>query len=167
MQLNNPIIPENWKGLLALNGHFAAHSVLDGTALEYVQNEDWEGLDNYFQGLTAPNGSIFKLLSNFESFEAIEFIISIRDSKNKWEEDGIWHDDGSRKLAFSLSLMESLDDIEGGVLEIRQKGKSESLKIPPFVYGQMIVFLTGTYGYEHKINQVTKGRRIIIAGWCQ
>ena len=49
--------------------------------------------------------NIFEFLKQFHDFNFIEFIISIRDSQNEWEEDGIWHDDGSRVFAFSLSLL--------------------------------------------------------------
>tara|TARA_Y100000385_G_C12749453_1_gene490275 strand:- start:44 stop:547 length:504 start_codon:yes stop_codon:yes gene_type:complete len=167
MKQNYANIPSDWKELLALNGHFAVSGVLDGTAREYIANEDWEALDAYIQVLTAKGGELFKLLSRFCDFEAIEFIISIRDARNEWEEDGIWHDDGSRKMAFSLSLIDNPQEIKGGVLEIRKKNTNDSLKIPPFSYAEMIVFATGVSRFEHKINQVTSGRRIIIAGWCQ
>lgn len=152
---------------MALNGHFAVSQVLDGTAREFVHQEDWDGLDAYFHNLTSSDGELFKLLSTFCKFEAIEFIISIRDAKNEWEEDGIWHDDGSRKMAFSLSLTDEAHKIKGGVLEIKKKNSETSLKIPPFSYGEMIVFATGIDSFEHKINGVSFGRRIIIAGWCQ
>lgn len=132
---------------------------------KYVQESDYESIDMLFQKLTSNTGDLFKFLSQYEDFTEIEFIISLRDSKNEWEEDGIWHDDGSRKIAFSLSILDSTQT-QGGILEIRQKGSLESSKIPPFNYGEIVVFKTGTSGFEHKINQVTKGQRLIIAGWC-
>lgn len=159
--------PNDWQDNLAKKGHFAVNLPLESTVLELVHKEDWESLDSYFMQLTSPTGELFKVLSKFCDFKAIEFIISIRDAQNPWEEDGIWHDDGSRKLAFSLSLTKDHQEVEGGVLEIRQKGNQDSFKLKPFEYGKMIVFATGENNFEHKINQVTKGKRIIIAGWCQ
>lgn len=163
----NGVYPENWKDLLRTQGHFAVNQILCDTARKFIHREDWQALDDYFKILTHKDGAIFNFMSQFANFEAIEFIISIRDARNDWEEDGIWHDDGSRKLAFSLSLMESPQDIEGGILEIRKKGQKDSFKIGPFEYGNIIVFATGVDNFEHKINKVSLGRRIIIAGWCE
>jgi hypothetical protein len=133
--------------------------------VKYVEESDYESIDKLFHKLTSKEGCLFKFLAQYEKFAEIEFIISLREAVNEWEEDGIWHDDGSRKLAFSLSIYNT-DQTEGGVLEIRKKGEVESKKIPPFNYGEIVVFKTGTSGFEHKINQVTKGQRLIIAGWC-
>lgn len=133
--------------------------------LKFVQESDYESIDILFHKLTSPGGDLFNYLSQYENFDEIEFIISLRDSNNEWEEDGIWHDDGSRKMAFSLSIKDS-DYTEGGVLEIREKGSIESYKIAPFNYAEIVIFKTGASGFEHKINQVTKGQRLIIAGWC-
>jgi len=131
-----------------------------------VQKQDWETLDQEFQQLTSPRGLLYQTLLKYICFKSIEFMISIRDSSNEWEEDGIWHDDGSRILAFSLSLTLEHEKIEGGYLGIRKKGEQNFVKISTPPFGTMIVFLTGIHGYEHKIHQVTKGRRIVIAGWC-
>ena len=166
MSLKQSLYPTNWEDDLAQSGHFKGKLVLNDTVKRAVSESDWDLLDNEFHKLTNNDGDLFKYLRAVSSFESIEFIISIRDSENEWEEDGIWHDDGSRSLAFSLSLMMEPEKIEGGVLELRKKGLVESIKIPPFSFGEIIVFLTGTSGFEHKINQVTKGARIIIAGWC-
>lgn len=129
-----------------------------------VTQEKWNELDQEFHKLTAKDGRLFKFLSDFHDFENIEFIISIRDSSNEWEEDGIWHDDGSRVFAFSLSL--TLGDVKGGRLGIRHRGEDNFVQIPTPSYGGIILFLTGIYGFEHKIHQVLEGKRIIIAGWC-
>jgi hypothetical protein len=131
-----------------------------------VISENWDDLDKIFISYTQKDGFLFQILSKYITFSEIEFIISIRDSQNPYEEDGIWHDDGSRMLAFSLSLTLETN-LEGGILEIRNKNNPHEcyqLKTPN--YGEMIVFKTGQEGYEHKINKLTKGRRIIIAGWC-
>ena len=129
-----------------------------------VEQKDYNSLDSQLQELTSPNGVVFKFLKSFCALDNIEFIISLREAKNSWEEDGIWHDDGSRILAFSLSL--TLDLPQSGVLEFRKKGETQSNKIPTPKYGDMLVFKTGIDNFEHKINQVTYGSRLIIAGWC-
>lgn len=132
--------------------------------IELVRKREFESIDKVMQDHTSTEGELFKLLSQFEDFDSIEFILSLREAKNEWEEDGIWHDDGSRKLAFSLSL--TIESPEGGKLSFRKKGSSHQLDIPTPTYGEMIIFKTGVSGYEHKINQVTKGSRLVCAGWC-
>ncbi len=145
------------------NGHLIKSVSLPVEIKEYIQRENWNKIDELFQKYTSNEGFLYSFLEQFHEFSSIEFIISIRDAKNEYEEDGIWHDDGSRKMAFSLSLTEQ--SIEGGVLELRPKN-GEITQIPTPKYGEIIIFLTGEYGFEHKILAVTKGRRIIIAGWC-
>lgn len=131
-----------------------------------IRNENWDQVDATFRALTKPGGRLFDFLKTFHDFQEIEFIISIRDSGNDWEEDGIWHDDGSRVFAFSLSLTENSKEVEGGRLGVKRKNEEGFSTIPTPEFGGIILFLTGMYGFEHKIHQVTKGRRIIIAGWC-
>ena len=159
--------PPDWQMQLAQNGHFWVKLTLDKKIQDLVKAQNWLSLDQIFQKFCGQDGDLFKVLSLFCRINVIEFIISIRDASNPWEEDGIWHDDGSRKMAFSLSLTADVDDIEGGVLEIRKKQTTISQKISPFAFGDMLIFATGQDHFEHKINQVTKGKRVIIAGWCQ
>ena len=140
--------------------YFTLSSEIDGL----VREKNWTELDKVFQQMTSEEGALYKFLRTYHDFSSIEFIISIRDAGNEWEEDGIWHDDGSRVFAFSLSL--SSDEIEGGRLGIRRKGEDHFIQIPTPGRGGIILFLTGIYGFEHKIHAVTKGQRIIIAGWC-
>jgi hypothetical protein len=137
---------------------------LSEDVLKSVQAANYLELDREFHKLTSKGGVVFETLKQFCQLKEIEFIISLREAKNEWEEDGIWHDDGSRILAFSLSLTQNTP--LGGALEFRRKGAPLSLKIPTPVYGNMIIFKTGVDGYEHKINAVTSGARLIIAGWC-
>lgn len=129
-----------------------------------IIQKDYNQLDELFLSYTKPDGFLFKQLSDFIHFHRIEFIISLRDAQNEWEEDGIWHDDGSRALAFTISLTQ--ESIEGGVLGFRKKGEIDYSKIPTPPYGTMTVFKTGRDGYEHKIHKVSRGSRLIIAGWC-
>jgi len=146
------------------NGFLIQPFHLDDSLSQQVDEKNWIEIDRAFQKLTKADGELFKFLSSYKSFQSIEFIISYRDATNDWEEDGIWHDDGSRILAFSLSLTKVKP--EGGFLGIRKKGEESFVSIPTPDYGKMIIFKTGVEGYEHKIHRVTKGSRLIIAGWC-
>lgn len=160
-----------WKTMLKspelfIKGYHLEKFQLPESVLRHVQEEDWYALDDEFKRLAQKDGGLFQFLSTYHEFNSIEFIISIRDSQNEWEEDGIWHDDGSRVFAFSLSLNATPENISGGKLGIRRKGSTDFHEIPTPGFGEIVLFLTGIYGYEHKIHQVTGGRRIIIAGWC-
>jgi hypothetical protein len=133
--------------------------------LSAVQSQDWKHVDSFFEKSLDPDGYLFNYFKEFVTFNETEFIIAIRDAKNPHEEDGIWHDDGSRTLGFSLSLTEDPSKIEGGILELRLKNKKGLKQFSPFSYGTLVLFLTGQYNYEHKINKVSSGVRTIIAGW--
>jgi hypothetical protein len=154
---------------LSSQGYFLTRIPLPPAIGAAVTTRDWAGLDRLLQLETRPGGAIFEALRPHAKFSEIEFIISIRSSIEAPDEDGIWHDDGSRVLAFSLSLTPDPGAIEGGKLEIRRRlvdPPPESAVIPTPDFGTMIVFATGQGGYEHKINRVSRGERIIIAGWC-
>lgn len=145
--------------------HLASFS-LSTEVKECVLKENWGQLDHMFKNLLNCDGELFRFLNSFHEFSSIEFIISIRDAANEWEEDGIWHDDGSRVFAFSLSLTLKPNTLAGGKLGIRRKGEDLYKEIPTPEFGGIILFLTGVHGFEHKIHQVRNGRRVIIAGWC-
>ncbi|MBT4791377.1 MAG: 2OG-Fe(II) oxygenase [Halobacteriovoraceae bacterium] len=151
---------------LNVNGFSIQQIELPDELKQAVTNNDFNLIDQIISKLVTPKGELFVFMSQFCPVKSIEHIISLRDANNEWEEDGIWHDDGSRVMAFSLSLTVDPQQVEGGILEIRKKGDKESLKISTPTYGDIIVFQTGQSGYEHKINQVFKGKRLIIAGWC-
>jgi hypothetical protein len=146
------------------HGYFITKLELPQSIFDIVKERNWQELDRQFLIQTQPTGSLFQELRNYLNFQSIEYIISLREAQDQHQVDGIWHDDGSRLLAFSLSL--TIDPVEGGILEFRQKNKNTPKLIETPKYGDMIVFLTGVHGYEHKINQVTKGSRLVIAGWC-
>ncbi|MBD64401.1 MAG: hypothetical protein CME62_04295 [Halobacteriovoraceae bacterium] len=130
---------------------------------EAVMKKNYVKLDQLMaQALEPQKGWLSLILLNFTQFSKTEYIISLREAGEN--EEGIWHDDGSRILAFSLSL--TLDEVGGGILEFRKKGSKDSMQIKTPPFGDMIVFKTGHEGYEHKINEVTQGSRLIIAGWC-
>jgi hypothetical protein len=149
------------------NGACVRSFPIDAPMRESVQREDWDALDADFRALTLPNGAFYNFLKTFHEFASIDFIISIRDSANEFEEDGIWHDDGTRVFAFSISFTVLPEAIGGGHLEIRKKETDAvlaSIATPSF--GDVILFLTGVHGFEHRTRQVLEGRRIVIAGWC-
>lgn len=132
---------------------------------EWIDKEDWASIYSAFEPLTAAGGAIFELLKSFCDFSSIELMLSIRDSQNDWEEDGIWHDDGSRVFAFSLSLTPDASTVKGGEVELRKVGSETSQMIPTPSFGTAICFLTGVWGYEHRTRRVTAGKRIILVGW--
>jgi hypothetical protein len=166
MNLNISNLPSNAKDTLSSSGYFKGSLTLNKEIHSATVSRNYNELDRLFQYETSIKGDLFNYLLQFCEFNEMEFIISLREAKNEWEEDGIWHDDGSRVLAFSLSLSKEVESIQGGDLHIRKRGTTESSVIKPFSFGEIVVFLTGTSGFEHKIHKVEKGERLIIAGWC-
>lgn len=131
---------------------------------EIVSRREWQKLDKVLSQLCSRDGELFKKLKCYHHFDSIEHIIAIRSAPK--DEDGIWHDDGSRYMAFSLSLNINPLHICGGNLLLRKKGCPEVTTIAPPKFGTLLIFLTGQYGFEHKVEQVTEGERIVAAGWC-
>jgi hypothetical protein len=154
--------------LLAEQGYFITKLGLPEAIRELVRARDWTALDAAIRPLTLGGGAIFEALRPHAVFRSIEFIISLRSSLEHPDEDGIWHDDGSRVLAFSLSLTLEHEAIAGGRLELRKRGSDTepTAALPTPEYGTMMVFATGHQGYEHRIRRVERGERLIIAGWC-
>lgn len=134
--------------------------------LGYLKNRDWNSLDHYFLKAEKKSGELFSFLSNYLEFQKIEHIIAIRSSMTELDEDGIWHDDGSRILGFSLSLTLNPELIEGGELRFRDKASVTFTSIKTQTAGKIILFKTGIYGFEHMVSAVKSGERIVIAGWC-
>lgn len=158
--LNQQLFPEQ-------NAFIRTQVVLTDTIMKHVHNENWKLLDKEFLFLTGPDQALFNFFKTYlPQLKSIEFIINIRDADNDYEEDGIWHDDGSRELAFSIGLNQMPKNIEGGKLNIRKKNTTEQQEILPPSFGECYIFKTGIWGYEHKVTAVTKGRRIVVAGWC-
>jgi hypothetical protein len=154
--------------VLQSKGYLITQVDLPETIRKAVVTRSWVELDRLMAREVKAGGRIYDKLRGYADFSEIEFIIAIRSSLEEPDEDGIWHDDGTRLLAFSLSLTLDHENIEGGRLEIRKihpdPAASEWISTPCF--GTLIVFATGQQGFEHKINRVTHGERIIIAGWC-
>jgi hypothetical protein len=159
---------QNLHEVVSTEGYHLTQIVLPPAVALAVQNRNWIELDQLIAHEVIAGGVVFEELRKYSQFSSIEFIISIRSSLQEPDDDGIWHDDGSRLLAFSLSLTIDPNEIEGGVLEIRKRSPhpSQSSCLSTPLFGTMIVFATGQLGFEHKINKVTQGERIIIAGWC-
>ena len=146
------------------NGFIEVDFQLDDVVLSYICNENWRGLDDYFINISKPGQQLHSFLLNFLEFDKLEHIIAIRSAPT--DEDGIWHDDGSRFLGFSLSLNLDPANIMGGQLKFKQKSSQDMTIFPPQPFGRMVLFLSGLYGYEHMVSAVVKNRRIVIAGWC-
>ena len=165
-KMMNKIKPDQLKDKMLLENGFKTFGIeVPQIALDYLKNQDWEKLDQLVFEWTKKDGFLYSLLEKFHSFEKIEHLINRRLGEN--DEDGIWHYDGSRLMAFSLSLNQNVQSIKGGELLIRPRGKPDQVKsLGPFPLGTMTVFLTGQYGFEHKVCRVLEGERITIAGWC-
>ncbi len=147
-----PDIPKHWKDLL--------------------KDKNYQQLDKEAGHLISKDGSLYSYIKNQfphyfeESQDGFEYIISVRKGPQDIDEDGIWHDDGSRLLAFSLSLNLEPTAIEGGELLFRPRHSKEniySLETRPF--GMLTVFATGQEDWEHKTSLVRVGTRVIMAGW--
>lgn len=145
------------------NGYTVVRVPLPESIKASLEAEDWNKLDFELSRLVKVSGILFEILSRFENFSEIEHMLAIREPP---DDEGIWHDDGSRVLAFSLSLNLRPQAIEGGALHFRKRGSEEFKKITPLPYGEMLVFQTGHNGYEHRVEAIGSGRRIICAGWC-
>jgi hypothetical protein len=137
---------------------------LPEVVLNFLKNEDWNSIDQYFLEAGRPGGALFSFLRQYLTFNQIEHIIAIRMAPD--DEDGIWHDDGSRVLGFTISLTIKNEEIVGGELRFKKKNDPEWISVSTRKLGQMMLFKTGIYGFEHMVTAVTIGRRIIIAGWC-
>jgi hypothetical protein len=137
---------------------------LEPKVLEFVKQAKWFELDQYFLEISKPGGLLRNFLLEYLDFETLEHIIAIRSAPD--DEDGIWHDDGSRFLGFSLSLNRDHAAILGGELRFKKKEKTQSTVFAPLAYGKIVIFLSGIYGYEHMVSAVMKSQRVVIAGWC-
>jgi hypothetical protein len=132
--------------------------------LELSKQKNWVELDRTFAGLIKKGSFFNSLFQKFVNFNQIEYIINHRVAEN--DEDGIWHDDGSRLMAFSISLNLDPKSIFGGELLLRSKENAGTVtKLGPLPFGTIALFLTGEFGFDHKVCKVLKGERTTIAGW--
>lgn len=132
--------------------------------IKLIEQEDWLSIDRFFLEAEKPGGELFNYLSEFLEFQSLEHIIAIRSAPE--DEDGIWHDDGSRILGYSLSLTLNPNNLAGGHLRFRQKGETNFQSITTRPLGEILLFKTGIYGFEHMVSAVTEGKRVVLAGWC-
>lgn len=138
--------------------------------LHFLETEDYQSLDQVYQASLKPQGFLWKFLEKYCEFSNLEGILAIRSAPG--DDQGIWHDDGSRALAFSLSLNLKPESIEGGELLLRPRFQypwNEDTGATRFSvrdYGTILLFKTGLEGFEHRVTAVTKGKRIVLAGWC-
>lgn len=137
---------------------------------EYLIQKDFVKLDQLYQQSLAHNGFLSQYLKKFCDFNTLEGIINIRSAP--LDEEGIWHDDGSRILAFSLSLNLLPELISGGELLLRERfiykdnEDTGATVFRPRPYGRILLFKTGSHDFEHRVTRVTKGTRVVLAGWC-
>lgn len=146
------------------SGFTIAHFPLEEKVKVWLLEKKWKEIDQYFLDISKPGGLLRNFLNEYLDFQILEHIIAIRTAP--FDEDGIWHDDGSRYLGFSLSLNLNPESIAGGELLFRKKEEKETVRFPVQAYGKIIIFLSGLSGYEHMVTAVTKGERTVIAGWC-
>lgn len=145
-------------------GLVSRHFTFSKEIEEAVYQEDWNYLDKKFkQHLEGPS-KIRTYLAEMAQFTSIEHLLALRKPP---DEDGIWHDDGSRTMGFSISLNLNPKLIKGGRFQLRMKGKTETLRyIIPGEFGLVTCFLTGKYGLEHRVEAVSEGKRLMLVGWC-
>ena len=129
----------------------------------FVIEENFKELDLFLLKEFLPTGRYFQFFQDYFPVNSIEHIIAMRLAPH--DEDGIWHDDGSRLYGFSLSLNLLPESIVGGELLFKAKDNTETTTFPPLPFGELVIFLTGEFGFEHKVCQVTAGKRLVIAGW--
>ena len=155
---------------MILSHDLEAHHIIQQTyplskeVQEMIAREDWLAIDRYFLTAELPGGELFNYLSQFLEFSHLEHIIAIRSAPE--DEDGIWHDDGSRILGYSLSLTLDPTKLIGGHLRFRPKGELDYKSITTRPLGEILIFKTGIYGFEHMVSAVTEGKRVVLAGWC-
>lgn len=145
-------VPSSWRNLVQKNDFDSLYR----ESLNATQSGQW--LDNHLKSITS------KVLGQNEF--SLELMLAHRIGPQDEEHEGIWHDDGSRDLAFSLSLNENHKSIAGGALGLRKKELPQQTQfINTQPWGTMIVFHTGKRGWEHKITRVTHGNRLVLVGW--
>ena len=125
--------------------------------------ENWQELEKYFASHIQNKTGFYQKISSLLKIENIEYMLALRLPP---DEDGIWHDDGSRELGFSISLCLGPEEISGGEFCFKSKTEKETRLFKPGEFGTLTCFRTGKYGFEHKVSQVLSGRRLMFVGWC-
>lgn len=149
--------------MLLPNGHQKLFFTAADQARTLVDEQNWGELDALAQQWLAPEGVLHQQLKKYCSFTKVEHILALRQAP---DDDGIWHDDGSRLLAFSLSLTVDHQAVAGGVLQLRHKENLRQTSFPCQPWGTLLLFNTGIDQYEHRVIGVSTGKRLVMAGWC-
>ena len=145
-------------------GYVTGKLDLDERWSSYIKEKDWESLDKLCYQQLAKDGQLHQALQKIKSFNETEHILSLRQSP---DDEGIWHDDGSRFMAFSVSLNLNPETIEGGELEMRKKeNKEEVYTLSNLPFGHYYIFATSQDNWEHRTQAVKSGERLVFAGWC-
>ena len=157
---------------LISEGYYTFELNLPENWYELTKSQSYKELDLEAKKQLMPSGLLFKAMQAkcpqifSKSLSTFEHILSLRVGPEEEEYDGIWHDDGSRLLAFSLSLNLEYQKIRGGHLSLRNKLlPNEVYNIHPRDFGTITIFCTGQDGWEHKTNLVSQGERLVLAGW--
>lgn len=152
------------------HGYIKKYLAIPTELLNATASRDWKLVDQLISKYLLPGNFLHDELYTHHQFNHTEHIIAIRNGED--DDDGIWHDDGSRDLAFTWSLNEVPELIVGGELLFCKKGDANNAQrvdvttiMAPLI-GVLVIFLTGAYGFEHKVNRVREGERKTIAGWC-
>ena len=148
---------------ISKNGYIKEKLNLENCWIEAVEAQNWQTLDQLcFQMLK--KGDLRKRLSKIVKISQVEHILSLREEP---DEEGIWHDDGSRKLAFSVSLNLIPQSITGGQLEMRPMNSKENITtLENLEFGEYYIFATGQNHWQHRTKAVISGKRLVFAGWC-
>lgn len=142
-------------------GHHSLDWAIPKNWIRAIELRNWKLLDELAHSSLQAKGSLFEALSKYCLIKKVEHILSLRTTL---DEEGIWHDDGSRELAFSLSL--NLSPFTGAGLSIRLKNQEDScLSLGFRPAGTLTLFLTGQDGFEHKTEKLDSGERLVLAGW--
>lgn len=150
--------------MLLPNGHLKLNYPVDEHAQSLIKAKNWPELDQLAATWLSAAGSLRLTLSKYCRFNSIEHILALRSHP---DDEGIWHDDGSRLMAFSLSLTLNHHDVQGGEIFIRAKeNEQNSHQFSTQPLGTLIIFNTGRDGYEHRVSAVKSGERLVLAGWC-
>lgn len=154
------------------NGFITCFAEIPQEWVSCIIDQNFSQLDRYAGQALKEEGFLFQLiqqhaLTYFSRMgHGFEYILSLRKGPQTLEDDGIWHDDGTRLLAFSLSLNLDPESIIGGHLSLRKKSHEQDIHtITARPLGTLTLFCTGQEGWEHKTNYVEKGSRLVLAGW--
>jgi len=153
------------------SGYLKLRFSLPSSWREFVKNEDYEKLYQEAQKEMHSSGilgaKLFEVYQECKIEEAHwELMLAKRRGPQDPEEDGIWHDDGSRNLAFSLSLNEHPEEISGGELCLRPKAEPHKVtQLSTLPWGEAYLFATGKLNWEHRISLVSIGNRLVLVAW--